>query len=184
MTPLVGQGLRFVWLCFLMYMTTVPVTDLWHFTHKASVTSVRTEANARGVGYSHMSADIICLYKDPFFSQVLYTQWLFFSTTVHTEWLPFFQNFNVKFTSKSLPILAEKDDKIYTEWPAILGSSHQKWPILGESHIQWPFFLWNPTPNAPCFHSPMLSTLKVHNHFATFIQAQWYKLEGGRGLEL
>ena len=110
-------------------------------------------------GAPHMSADIICVYYDPLFTQIIYPMTPFFHYSSHPM-TPFFKISNfLRAFQKFCQFSAEKVkfDKNYTKWPPILGSSHQKRPI---------FFY--PTPNdhlfstkfctecpPPCFRSPV-----------------------------
>ena len=72
----------------------------------------------------------------------------------------FLQNFNVKVFRRILKILSIfsrkgefllKFDKLYTEWPPVLRSLHQKRPNFLNLTPNDPLFLRNPTPNAPLF---------------------------------
>ena len=102
----------------------------------------------------------------PFIKQILHPMTPFF-TTVHTQW-PLFLNLNVKFQmapashaiQKCSQFSAEKGefslklDKIYTEWPPILGSLHQKRPNLFlKTHTQWPLFPTKSYTEWPWFRS-------------------------------
>ena len=84
---------------------------------------IRGYLYAGGGEHSHILADIICLYYDPFFSQILHPLTLFFYFSPHPM-TPFFQNFGIKFQifhAHFKKMSAEKGrfslkfDKLYTE---------------------------------------------------------------------
>ena len=119
---------------------------------ESHVLLITCQGGGRGGGrrrHSHISADIIC-QKTPFLRKS-HTQWPYFSLQ-STPNDPLFSKFQNKIQIFSThckifyQIIAKigkfsfKFDKIYTKWPPILGSSHQKG-----------LFFLDPTPKAPIF---------------------------------
>ena len=106
-----------------------------------------------GGGHSDMSANIICMYNDPLFTQILHPMTPFF-TTVHTQWT-LFQNFNVKFQI-CLALNAQFKNFVNfklkkANFHSNLTNLHQMTSFLTSLHQKRPNFVWIPHPMTPFF---------------------------------
>ena len=107
-----------------------------------------------GDGHSHMSADIICLYYDPFFYANLTPNYPIFHYSPH-RMTPFFQNFNLKFNFFCV-LRGHFKNVVNFQWKKanftqIWQNLHRMTLYFGKFTPKKAQFFWIPHPMTPLF---------------------------------